>query len=91
VRAIRTVAQDGDSPSFVQAYANALLGKFGDYSDLERIASAYRKSSDPLERAQLLCCLSGLERSKRNAMLGRVRGQKPWLDRAAKLVRSTGD
>jgi len=87
LRAIRKLAQDGNSPAFVQVYANALLGRFGDYSDLEQIASAYRKSSDPFERAQLLCCLSRLERSKRNAMLGRVRDQKPWLDRAATLVR----
>jgi hypothetical protein len=88
VRAIRDIAQDGATPSFLAAYANALLGTFGDYSDLERIASLYAKSTDPLERAQLLSSLSRLERGKRNALLGRARDQKPWLDRAAKLVRS---
>jgi Reverse transcriptase (RNA-dependent DNA polymerase) len=88
VRAVRRLAQDTGKPSFVQIYANALLGKFGDYADLERIVSAYHKSSDPLERAQLLCCLTQLERGKRNTILGRVRDQKPWLDRAVKVVRS---
>ena len=88
VKAIRAVAQDGNVSAFVQTYSRALLGRFGDYADLERIAGAYGTSSDPLERAQLLCCLARLERGKRNTLLGRARDQKPWLDRAVKLVRS---
>jgi hypothetical protein len=88
VRAIRKLAQEPGSPTFVRSYAIALLGRFGDYSDLERIASAYGKSSDPLERAQLLCSLERLELTKRNALLGRAKSQKPWLDRVVKLLKS---
>jgi hypothetical protein len=90
VKVIRAFAQDDGGSAFVQTYARALLGRFGDYADLERIASAYGTSSDPIERAQLLCCLARLERGKRNTILGRARDQKPWLDRAVKLVKGTG-
>jgi hypothetical protein len=90
LRAIRAVSLDGNGPQYVRAVSLALLGKFGDHSDLERIAALFAKSSDPLERAQLLCSLARLEKGRRNVVLGRVKAEKPWVDRAVVLVRAGG-
>jgi hypothetical protein len=90
LKTVRLLAFDGNTPVYVRIVAIALLGRFGDYSDLESIASLFAKSSDPLERAQLLCSLGRLEKGRRNALLGRVRDEKPWVDRAVALVRGSG-
>jgi len=87
--AVRSLAADGNAPQYVRAVATALLGKFGDHSDVENIAALFSRSSDPLERAQLLCSLVNLEKGRRNAILARVKTQKPWVDRASRLVRET--
>jgi hypothetical protein len=85
---VRNLSLDGNSPDYVRAVGYALLGRFGSHSDLERIAGLFSKASDPLERAQLLCSLSRLEKGRRNALLGRVKGERPWVGRAVRLVRS---
>jgi hypothetical protein len=72
----------------VRVAAQALLGRFGDQADIERLASAFSSATDPLERAQLLCCLGGLEKGRRSALLGRVRDEQPWVARAVKLLRA---
>lgn len=89
MKAVRDLAFDGTSPQFARAVAIALVGKFGDHSDLERIAGIFGKTSDPLERAQLLCSLLRLEKSRRNALLGRVKDEQPWVNRAVRLVRAS--
>lgn len=89
VAVVRHLSFDGNSPQFVRAVALALLGKFGDHADLERLAGLFGKTSDPLERAQLLCSLPRLEKSRRNALLGRVKDEQPWVDRAVRFVRTS--
>lgn len=84
---IRKIALSGDTPSYVRIVCEALLGRFGDIADRERIATRFGSSSDPLERAQLLCCLSNLEKGRRNALMGRVKDEGPWVARAVKLMR----
>jgi len=86
LQVVRKLAFEGGA-SYVRALARALVGKFGNHADRERLSALFASSSDPLERAQLLCCLTELEKSRRNALLGRVRTEGPWVGRAATLVR----
>jgi hypothetical protein len=88
LRVIRKIAFDGEAARYVRAMARALLGKFGDQADLERLLTAFNGASDPLERAQLLCSLTRLERGRRNALLGRVKSESEWVSRAVRVVRS---
>jgi hypothetical protein len=87
LRAVRKLAFDAEAPGYVRAVARALLGRFGDHADLDNLAAHFKKASDPLERAQLLCCLERLELSRRNSLLQRVRSEQPWVNRAAELVK----
>lgn len=84
---IRLLATRPESPPYVQAVAFQLLGMFGDHGDLEDIESAFKATTESLQRAQLLCCLSRLEKSRRNALAGRVGNDREWVGRAAQLVR----
>jgi hypothetical protein len=88
LKIIRKLAFAGDVAIYVRAVARALLGRFGNHADLERIRSLFSSTSDPLERAQLLCCLHRLEPGRRNTLLGRVKNERPWVGRAPTLVRS---
>ena len=88
LRAVRKLAFSGDAAPYVRATSRALLGRSGDQADLDRLAAFFNSASDPLERAQLLCCVARLERGRRNALIGRVRNERPWVNRAAQLVRS---
>ena len=87
LKVVRKLAFGGGTSSYVRAVARALMGRCGNQSDLEHLASLFSSSSDPLERAQLLCCLARLERGRRNALIGRVKAEGPWVGRAATLVR----
>jgi hypothetical protein len=86
--AVRKLAFSSDDRGYVQVQARALLGRFGDYSDIERLAALFAECSDPLERAQVLCSLSRLEKGRRNEILGRVKTEAPWVCRAVRLVRA---
>ncbi|MFZ2114472.1 MAG: RNA-directed DNA polymerase [Solirubrobacteraceae bacterium] len=87
LEAIRQLAFRRESPHYIQAVARALVGKFGEHADLEKLLQVYRASSDPLERAQTLCCLERLERSRRNTLAGRVKDDS-LLGWAAERVRA---
>lgn len=84
---VRLLATRPESPPYVQAVAYQLLGMFGDHGDLESIEGSFKAATDQMERAQLLCCLSRLEKSRRNALAGRVGNDKEWVGRAVRLVR----
>jgi hypothetical protein len=86
---LRDLAGKGGGPDHVRAVATELLGRFGESSDLEEIETRYRAATDPLERAQLLCCLGRLEPSRRNGLAARVADAPDLLGRAANLARGS--
>ena len=88
VAVVRQLSFRAESPHYVQATARRLLGRFGTHSDLEEIETLFKSTSEPLQRAQLLCCLQGLEKSRRNGIAARVDADKGWVGRAAAFVRS---
>jgi len=84
---VRRLAFRPEHPGYVRAEARALLGALGDHSDLDQIANLLKSSSDPLERAQLLCCLSRLEKGRRNSLIARLKNERPWGARAGVLAK----
>ena len=87
MQACRRILLDGELAPWVKQYAIALLGKGGSPADLEQIEALYPETTDPLQRANLICSSYQMERSRRNTFLGRVRSDG-WLeDKAARWVR----
>jgi hypothetical protein len=87
--AIREQAFSAENPSYVQAAARGALARIGDDSDLDRMAALLSSVTDPLERAQILTCLSRLEKARRNALAGHMKREEPWGSLAAKLLKQT--
>lgn len=86
---VRKQAFGAEHPDYVQAAARRALARIGDDSDLDRMAVLLVSSGDPLQRAQLLCCLGRLEKARRNDLAGRLKKEKPWGSLAAKYVKET--
>jgi Reverse transcriptase (RNA-dependent DNA polymerase) len=87
LKAVRYCALRPESPDYVQAEARAVIGALGEDSDLEALATALKSTTDPFKRAQLLCCLQRLERSRRNALVAAMGHQRPWGKRAGVLAK----
>jgi hypothetical protein len=71
--AIRSIAFTREEPSYVRAIAITLLGVYGNAADLERLESEYPMVSTAMERAEIICALSRVERSRRNGFYARAR------------------
>lgn len=89
-RVVRDQAFGGDHPPYVRAAARAVLGSLGASADLDRLAALLRQTSDPFERAQLLCSLTRLEKGRRNILAGSLKNERPWGRRAWTYVRASG-
>jgi hypothetical protein len=87
----RQLTFDPNRPRYVRTVCRALLGKYGTAADLERLFNSYDEITDPSERSELICALFRLEKSRRNAFLGRVEREGELNMRAAKWVRSLKD
>lgn len=85
---VRALAFRPESPGYVQAVAYELLGRFGTHADFDEIETRFKSTSEPLARAQLLCCLRRLEKGRRNSLAGRVGEDDGWVGRAASFVRA---
>ncbi len=85
---VRQLAFRATEPPYVQAMALELLGRFGTHADFDQIEERFKSTAEPLRRAQLLCCLRGLEKSRRNGLAARVGGEGGWVGRAAAYARA---
>lgn len=68
----RKFAFDNNRPYYLRSICRCLLGNHGNSADLDKIEDQLAYISSDLERAELLCCLIKMEKSKRNALFGRV-------------------
>ncbi|MGB9197749.1 MAG: hypothetical protein WCB53_12580, partial [Terriglobales bacterium] len=87
----RQLAFDAARPRYLRTVGRALLGKYGTAADLERLLNSYDEVTDPSERGELVCALFRLERTRRNAFLGRAEQEGEMNMRAAKWVRTLKD
>lgn len=58
---------DRNRPIWLRSYCMAYIGSHGDRSDLENIEAMYPELHTPLERADAIGALGGMELSRRNA------------------------
>jgi hypothetical protein len=75
-----------DQPDYLRAECRHFLGKFGTVADLDRLEEEYDLAAGPIEKAEILCSLTRLERSRRNALLVVASEEGEFPRRAAKLV-----
>lgn len=83
----RTCAFDNSKPAYLRSVCRRLLGQHPTIADLERIEASYATTTVPLERAQVLCDLRGLEPGRRNSFLARARRDHPLCSHAVQMVR----
>jgi hypothetical protein len=66
--------RDRNRAPWLRAYSLALIGDCGDTADLEMLESLYASAATAIERAEVARALYRMERGRRNAFYGRVRG-----------------
>jgi hypothetical protein len=74
VELARQVAFAPGASAILRATARGVLAAQAEVADLERLEREYEQSRDDLEKAQIICCLRRMERSRLRAFMGRVRG-----------------
>lgn len=83
----RSLAVENGTRWFVRAAARMVMGKWGAAEDLEVLLNCYGSASSDIERAEIICSVSRMEKSKRNAFLGHAASDGDLPSRAARLVR----
>jgi hypothetical protein len=68
----RQYAFDNNKPYYLRSISRSILGKYGNTADIDKIEDQLTHIVSDFERAELLCCLTKMEKGKRNALLGRV-------------------
>ena len=84
----RNYAYDNNRPYYLQRTCRMFLGKFGNDSDIEKIYDQYFVASNEIEKADLICCLEKMERSRRNSFLGRVKDDGYLISLAVKKIKN---
>jgi hypothetical protein len=78
----RRAVADRNRPQWLRSTAAAYLGHFGRDADLEFMEESYAQATSDVERADCLAALARLERSRRNALYQRVKGDGVLVDRS---------
>lgn len=68
----RGICGDGNYKNYVRHYSWAILGEFGNPSDLDEIASFNELSSTELCTVSALCAIKKMPKSKRNSIYGQA-------------------
>jgi hypothetical protein len=85
----RKLAFDNNRPYYLRSTARNILGKYGDPSDVDRMEDCFNLSSSDIEKAELICCLKKMEKTKRNSFLGRLNGHSDIVQMAISYVKSS--
>jgi Reverse transcriptase (RNA-dependent DNA polymerase) len=84
----RQYAFDNNKPYYLRSVSRSMLGKYGNNADIDKIEDQLTHIVSDFERAELLCCLTKMEKSKRNALLGRVAKDGQITEMAVAFVKS---
>ncbi|SDL72339.1 Reverse transcriptase (RNA-dependent DNA polymerase) [Pedobacter sp. ok626] len=67
----RSYAFDNNKPYYLRSISRLILGRFGNFADLEKLEDHLNYINSDLERAELLCSLVKMEKGRRNSLLSR--------------------
>jgi hypothetical protein len=84
----RLWAFDKNRSPELRCASRVIVGRHGKVADLHHLMADYQTVGGDLEKAEIICALSRLEKGARNAFLKRVERDGPWAGKAAALVRS---
>jgi hypothetical protein len=84
---VRLLASKPSQLSVVRSFARATLARWGTQADLANLQSSYADASSDLERAEIVRCLTGMEKGRRNAFLSRLAEDGQLTSMATKLTR----
>ncbi len=88
LKLIRIISYDNNKPYYLQSTCRIFLSKFGDDSDIEKLFDQYLIASSEIEKADLICCLGKLEKSRRNSFFGRIKDDGYLIELATKSMRN---
>lgn len=83
----RILAFDNNRPCYIRAISRTLLGKVGNVADISKIEDQLTTITSDFERAELICCLSKMEKGKRNTMLARIAKGGQFTEMAVQFVK----
>lgn len=83
----RKICSEPSAPLYLRSAARACLGRFVNDAHLDELMRAYGAASSELERAELVCSLSRVEKTKRNGFLGKLKGDGFLVDAAIRAVK----
>lgn len=85
----RKIAFDNNKPYYYRFVARNILGKEGNSADLEKLEDYMSSVRSEIEKAELLCCLQRVEKSRRNAFLGRFASEGHVLKMTVDYIKSS--
>lgn len=83
----RVMSLDHGYSWLVRAPARMVLGRWGSADDMEGLQNRYAAATSDIERAEIICSIARMEKSRRNAFLGHAAADGDFPSRAAKFVR----
>jgi hypothetical protein len=84
---VRLLAADGSQPAYLRSVCRAFIGRFGTASDLEQLQHSYADARGTLEQCEIICCLSRMERRRRNTFFARVEDDGDGHKRAVAIAK----
>ena len=84
----RETLRERDSSGYTRDYAWAILGEYGDSSDLDAIEADYSKETSDLAKATILCSIRRMVKDRRNSIYSRAKGDSALTDLAIEWART---
>ena len=85
----RTRGYDSNKPYYLQRVCRKFLGKYGDDSDLDKLESQYSLASNEVEKADIICSLGRIEKSRRNSLLARLKNDGYLIGLASDYIKKS--
>ena len=85
---VREVGFKAASPNYLKRICWAVLGKFGEAADLERLALLYDETNDNSQRVDIICSIRRMERGRRNGLYARFQDDGEQNRLAVRWARS---
>lgn len=83
----RVWAHDKNREPWLRTYSLMVLAKAGHTSDLESIQGLYSSASTDYQKAEVICCLERMEKTRRNSFYGQVKDDNDLVRRAVEVAK----